>query len=125
MALNSCDLDTFLDMIADMPDIEAVDELDGRIDDLRARLRALGDAKGCHDERLHLGDQEGRCRVLRAKLVFRVEQRKWSKAVRAVFGDEGFERCLEWMRTLPDDDVKAVALTNAKARKIARSSSHG
>jgi len=118
MALADYDLDTLFDLIADMPDIEAIDELDARIDAIRAQRKAIGDAKKRHAERVDLSVQEDRCRVRRAKLVFRIEQRKWSKAVRAVFGEEGFERCLEWMRALPEDEVKAIAQTTARARRM-------
>lgn len=117
MTLQIHDIEMFFDLIADMPDIEAIDELDGRIDAIRSQRKDIGDAKGRQDEREELSTQEDRCRVRRAKLVFRIEQRKWSKAVRAIYGDEGLNRCLEWMRMLPEGDVMAVASSSAKARK--------
>lgn len=117
MTLHIHDIETFFDLIADMPDIEAIDELDGRIDAIRSQRKDIGDAKGLQHEREELSTQEDRCRVRRAKLVFRIEQRKWSKAVRAIYGDEGLNQCLEWMRMLPEGDVMAVASSSAKARK--------
>lgn len=117
MALDDHDLDTFFDLIADMPDIEAIDELDARIDAIRNQRKTISDAPCRNSEREKLNVNEDRCRTKRAKLVFRIEQRKWSKAVRAVFGLEGLERCLEWIRASPEDEVKSTAQTTAKARK--------
>lgn len=116
MKLASYPLDVFFDLIADMPDIEGVEEIDTRLQsiaDERKALVAFGPERNSDREALNL--HEDTLRVHRAKIIYRIEQRKWSKAVRAVFGDEGFERCVLWMRNLPEDGVKAIPMSHSKA----------
>lgn len=116
MALQSVTLQLFLDLIAEMPDIEAIEEIDTRLQRVVDERKALGDAKGQHDFRLELNEEEDQLRLRRSKLTFRAEQRKWSKAVRAVFGQEGFDRCMEWIRTFPEDDIPAAPLRRSNVR---------
>ncbi len=113
-------LETFIDLLADMPDIEAVDEIDTRLQRIIDDRKAIGDAKNCVDKRMALNEEEDRIRLYRYKVMFRVEQRKWSKAVRAIFGEEGFEQCMHWMRTVHVDDPQSVPMrrSNVKARHL-------
>ena len=72
MALDDHDLDTFFDLIADMPDIDAIYELDARIDAIRNQRKTISDAPCRNSEREKLNVNEDRCRTRRAKLVFRM-----------------------------------------------------
>lgn len=111
----------FLDLLSDMPDIEAVDEIDTRLQRIIDDRKAIGNAKNRNDEREALNLEEDQLRLYRHKVIFRIEQRKWSKAVRAVFGEEGFEQCMEWMRALHQDEPQSVPIrrSNLKARHSA------
>jgi hypothetical protein len=108
--------ESFLDLLADVPDIEAVEEIDARLQRVKDDRKELGEQAGRQAEREALNLEEDQLRLRRSKLCVRMEQRKWSKAVRAVFGDEGFEKCLEWIRNSPEDDVKAIAVRRSNAK---------
>jgi hypothetical protein len=110
-------LETFLDLLADMPDTEAIDEIDTRLQRIKDDRREIGEAAGRNDEREALNLEEDQLRLRRAKLVVRMEQRKWSKAIRAVYGEEGFEKCLAWVRSCPDDDISAIAVRRTNEKK--------
>jgi hypothetical protein len=110
MSWQDLHLEPFLDLLADMPDIEAVDEIDTRLQRIKDERDALGLTVAVIEARTALNLEEDQLRLRRHKLVFRIEQRKWSKAVLAVFGVEGRDRCLEWMRGLPEEDVRDIAL---------------
>lgn len=109
MSWQDLPIEVFLDLVADMPDTEAVDELDVRIEQLEVRRASIPNHPSHNDARKLLNKDEDRLRLRRAKIIKRIEARKWSKAVRAVFGPEGLEQCIEWMRNTPEDDVKERA----------------
>lgn len=112
-------IELFLDLIADMPDIEAVEEIDKRLQNIHDIRRGIAAGKEYDGDREALNIDEDGLRVRRAKLVFRMEQRKWSKAVRAVYGEEGFLRCMEWMRGTPEEEVQAIARSRTKEKSNA------
>lgn len=113
MSWQDLPLEPFLDLLADMPDIEAIDEIDTRLQRIKDERNALGVTVAVIEARTALNLEEDQLRLRRHKLVFRVEQRKWSKAVLAVFGVEGRDQCLEWMRSLPEGEVQDIALRRA------------
>lgn len=106
-------IDEFLDRLRDMPDIEAEMELVLRkerqaaehavITNARAELEANG-KKG--DEWRRLG-QEISVMMQDSTLINealkacrkRQESIAWPRAVRAIFGDEGYTQCRVWMAT--------------------------
>jgi hypothetical protein len=110
MSWQDLPLEPFLDLLADMPDIEAIDEIDTRLQRIKDDRKALEGVVGAHAFRIALNLEEDQLRLRRHQMVFRVEQRKWSKAVLAVFGVEGRDRCLEWMRGAPEEDIRDIAL---------------
>ena len=117
MSWQDLPIDFFMERLLDMPDVEAIEEIDTRMQRIKEDRKGLGDAKGATETRMALNLEEDQLRLRRAKLVDRTESRKWSKAVRAIYGQEGLEKCLEWMRGSPEDSVKSVALrrSNEKA----------
>jgi len=120
MALQDHPLEFFFDLLADMPDIETVDEIDTRLQGIVDTRQALGESKGQLAKRQALNYEEDQLRLHRHKLVFRLEQRKWSKAVRAVFGDEGFDQCMEWIRASGVEDIQQAPIRRNNVKGTAR-----
>lgn len=118
MSWQNLPLESFLDLLADMPDLEAVEEIDTRLQRIKDDRKDIGEARGRQAEREALNLEEDQLRLRRGKLCDRIERRKWSKAVRAVYGEEGLERCLEWMRHSPEDQVKAIPIRRAKVKAL-------
>jgi hypothetical protein len=98
----------FWDRLQDMPDAEAVQELNLRRDDLVLQKAVLQKAKVAanlrdaaeitravmeNDSLITKINSEAKQRNIR------MDRRKWKDSVRAVFGDEGVEKCLIWMET--------------------------
>ena len=111
--LRELPMDDFLERIQCMPDIEALQEIRMRRDDLSAHMAMLSTT--LHDLKL-----EGRTKaspkvtaaghaiaVVNADLTrikeairecnVRLDRLTWAKAVTAVYGQEGYERCRLWM----------------------------
>lgn len=116
MSWQDLPIDFFMERLLDMPDIEAVEEIDTRLQRVKDDRKALGQDKGRTEEREHLNAEEDQLRLRRVNLVNRIESRKWSKAIRAVYGEEGLEACLAWMRGDPGDQIKAIAMRRSNAR---------
>lgn len=112
-------IDEFLAMLIEMPDIEAIDEIDARLQRVKGDRDKLHGVRGVVELREALNLEEDKLRLLRNKLVRRLDQRKWSKAVSAVFGEQGLQECLAWMRTQPDIEVGQLPIrkSNDHARR--------
>lgn len=101
-------LERFLDLIADMPDVEAMEEIEAR----RACLaEELGHVEA---ERVRFDRKSERGEVLQAKKMTlqadltelnferkrvndRMNSSGWKQGVRELFGEDGLERLLIWM----------------------------
>lgn len=106
-------VDTFIERLADMPDVEALQEIELRMEHhaleiaviQRALEKLVGlQGKSVKAERTALGyelaamcSDHRRMKTIRGTLDRRVQDRKLAKAVRALFGDEGYEQCRIWM----------------------------
>lgn len=117
MSWQDLPLDQFFDLLADMPDIEAVDEMDTRLQRILDERRTLKAVSHALETQQALNIEEDELRLRRHKLIYRIEQRKWSKAVYAIYGEEGRDKCLDWMRSLPEADVQDVALRRSNIKK--------
>ena len=116
MNLQTCEWETFLDFTAEMPDIEVIEHIDARLQRIKDDRQELGDSKQQQPLREFLNTEEDKLRIRRNRLVMKVEQRKWSRAVRAIFGEDGLEQCLNWMRLQPGADIRDIPLRHTKAR---------
>jgi hypothetical protein len=112
MSRHDLSIEVFLDRLLDMPDIEAVQEIDHRLVRIEeSRREILGEmTEAARTARETLNCDETRLRSERHLRVMRMDGRKWSKAVRALWGDEGLEQCLIWFETAGEPEVKQVAL---------------
>lgn len=101
-------IDDFLDRIRSMPDIEAKEQVQLRQDTLSLQYGMLLTEKSRHgisaDESLALGREmvvitcdRGRLKRALVEINRRMDATTWSGAVRAIFGQEGYERCKVWM----------------------------
>lgn len=101
-------VDVFLDLMLDTPDIEAEQEIVARKDYISLQCSMLqkelsGMRKGS-DQAAEIGRDlfilcadNSRMTARLKELRIRRERLSWSNAVRAVFGEEGWARCREWM----------------------------
>lgn len=111
MARDDLSIDVFIDRLADMPDIEAVQEIDLRLVRFIEQRRTLPCGTPEADEtRAMLNLDEERLRLERHQIVMRMDRRRWSKAVRALWGDEGVEQCLLWLETMGEPQVDQLPL---------------
>lgn len=105
-------IDVFLDRLRDMPDIEAVQEIDLRLQRIvedRSELRS----QPIEQKRETLegfNQDEARLRMERHLIVMRLDRLKWSKAVRAIWGDEGLQQCLEWFEVMREPKFDQLPL---------------
>lgn len=127
MSWQELEVDVFLERIADMPDIEALQEIDLRMEDFELQRGVLNTAfanlagRGGELVKRERAELQGglsvintdltKIRLRRHLIVNRMNDRKWGKAVRAVFGDEGFEQCRVWMETYEGAEVDHAKLT--------------
>jgi glutamate/tyrosine decarboxylase-like PLP-dependent enzyme len=120
MSLRDLPLEFFLERIADMPDLEAVQEIDARLVCFHERRLELthcdGDVEAKNAERQAMNAEELRLRAERHLIVMRMDRRRWSKAVRALWGEEGLEQALIWLETVGDPEVSQIPL-NPKVRQ--------
>jgi len=105
-------IEDFLERVSQMPDIEAEHGLLARkghqaaeVAQLQLRLRNLDNARGVKGrEAREIGyrlqaitTENARLTVAIKQVRDRMERTRWANAVRAVFGDEGWALCREWM----------------------------
>lgn len=113
MSWQELSIDAFFERLADMPEIEAVQEIDlrlSRIVDQRRTLLAAKDRQAAIEDLETLNIDEAKLRSERHLVIMRMDRKKWSKAVRALWGQEGLEQCLIWFETMGEPDLKQVAL---------------
>jgi hypothetical protein len=106
------EVDRFLERVRHMPDEEAEIEIVMRLERhhsehavvMQARQELAGDSRR-KAEFVELGrelsimsNDQGRMRDELLMLRRRMERLNWGRAVRAIFGDEGYEQCRVWMR---------------------------
>lgn len=103
-------LEFFLERIAEMPEVEAVQEIDLRLIRLDETRRTLSTGPDGNDARYSLNLDENRLRAERHTLVMRVDRRRWSKAVAAIWGQEGLEQALVWLATMGEPQIDNKAL---------------
>lgn len=107
MSYQDLPVDMFFDRIAEMPDVEAIQEIDLRLSNIATERTEAG----CRGERRGILSSDSELlRRERHLIVMRMDSRKWSKAVRAIFGQEGLEECLVWMEATGEPDVKQLPL---------------
>jgi hypothetical protein len=101
-------IDELLDILLDMPDIEARQEIDLRKDHLALELSMLQCERAKADKKSKLWADIGaammvtakdlaRLNIRRKEINERMDRTSWAKAVTAIYGQEGFEACREWM----------------------------
>lgn len=115
--MNHWTLDFFLERIAEMPDVEALQEIDLRIKrifeqrgDITQNRKASEWTEADHLKLAGLRQDELTLRQERHLIVMRMDRRKWSKAVKALWGDEGVERVLVWFEVNGEPDTKQLPL---------------
>jgi hypothetical protein len=105
-------IDLFLERLHDMPDIEAVQEIDQRLirilEERKALIGEMTDEK--REARETLNCDDARLRAERHLIVMRMDRRRWSKAVRALWGQEGLEQCLVWLETMGEPQIDGIPL---------------
>jgi hypothetical protein len=98
----------FWDRLFDMPDIEAIHELRIRKDDLVLQKAVLHGEKAnatLRDANLitqSLIENDALITKINAETKMRnlrMDRTAWRNAVRAVYGDEGVEKCVVWIQT--------------------------
>lgn len=112
-ALQRAPVDFFLDRLQDMPDIEAIQEIDIRLDAMAVKRKSLAGKQDAKIDTLRQSmncDQE-RLRKARHLMVMRFDALKWSRAVRSIFGDEGVEKCRIWMAQMGEKEMGQVKMT--------------
>lgn len=109
--MNHLSVDQFIEHVRHMPDIEARQEIEKRLDSLSLQMsliqsaRAeLNDTRKDRAEHAKLGvelqiiaSDNGRLRRMLKETNQRMERINWAKAVTALYGQEGFSACREWM----------------------------
>jgi hypothetical protein len=99
-------VDVFLERIADMPDIEAREQIVMRQDAASLEMgliqTALSEATGDEAKRLCreitvIHYDNGRLKRALKEVNMRMDRIHWSKAVKAIYGDEGWMACRMWM----------------------------
>lgn len=112
MSRTDLSIDVFLDRLQDMPDIEAIQEIDGRIVWIEQVRREITgpQTEEKREAREILNSDEVRLRAERHLLVMRMDRRRWSKAVRALWGQEGLEQCLIWLETMGEPQIDNIPL---------------
>ena len=116
MDLQMCDWETFLDFTAEMPDVEVVDHIDARLRRIKDDRWALGASKDQQPLREALNTEDASLRLMRNQAVRLIEKRKWSRAVRSIFGEDGLEQCLHWMRLQPGGEIQDIHMSHTGAR---------
>lgn len=97
-------LDFFLERVAEMPDYEAVQEIDLRlIRNLEAKQELSGVDIQMQKAREALNLDDARLRAERHTVVMRMDRKKWSRAVRAIWGQEGLDQAVVWMEMHGDE----------------------
>lgn len=116
MTLKQLQVDVFLERVREMPDIEAKEQIEMRREALsleynllmaeRERLAPMvraGDraARAEHHQigvaLVTIGYDMGVLRVALKEVNERMSRLAWGRAVTAVFGQEGYAQCREWM----------------------------
>ncbi len=102
-------IDIFLERVADMPDVEALEQIELRLDshalELAVLQRAIPDEKGKQRARISaemaaMCLDRSRLNAARREINVRRMRYWYPMAIRAVFGDEGYARCREWMEAM-------------------------
>lgn len=114
--MNHLPIDIFLDRIADMPDLEALEQLEMRRENAVAQravmttARAELEADGRKDAEWRRLGQEvlvlcadlSRLTLATKQINRRRDMTSWAKAVTAIYGQEGFNACRQWMAMFTD-----------------------
>ncbi len=106
-------IDTFLDVLVDMPDIEALQEIELRKERLSAYQQELQKElqradlttrrrKEAGGDLLIAAKDLSRLNIRRKEINMRLDRINWAKAVTAIYGQEGFTACREWMAMQTD-----------------------
>lgn len=103
----TADEQVFWDRIADMPDIEAKHEFMRRKDDLVLQNAMLLQQKTAaenfdvgHEIGVAMQENVALASLINSELKIineRMERLSWKSAVKAVFGEEGYLKCRQWM----------------------------
>lgn len=115
MDLSRCNLEFFQDFLAETPEVEAIEHIDARLQRVTEDRKATKDWQRASKVFEVLNIEEDTLRVLRAQAVARDSHRKWSRGVRALFGEEGLQSVLEWLKLQPGGEIQDIARSRARA----------
>ena len=111
VAMRDLPIDAFLERVSEMPEIEALEQLEMRREnaamqlatvqreraELEERGRRNGEWRRLGQEVPIIGADLSRLNLAIKQINRRMDAISWAKAVMAIYGAEGFAACREWM----------------------------